>query len=33
MGLLALFMHRGNLKRLLKGEEKKTSLFHKEDQS
>ncbi len=33
MGLLALFMHRENLKRLVKGEEKKTSLFHKEDKS
>lgn len=30
MGLLALFMHRGNIQRLLKGEERKTNLFHSE---
>lgn len=30
MGLMALYMHRENIRRLLKGEEKKTSLFHKE---
>ena len=29
MGLLALFMHRGNISRLLKGEEPKTNLFKK----
>ena len=29
MGLLAIFMHRGNLARLLKGEERKTDLFKK----
>lgn len=30
MGLLALFMHRSNIQRLLKGEERKTNLFHSE---
>ena len=29
MGLLTLFMHRGNIQRLLKGEERKTNLFKK----
>ena len=29
MGLLTLFMHRGNIARLLKGEERKTNLFKK----
>ena len=29
MGLLAIFMHRGNIARLLKGEERKTNLFKK----
>ena len=29
MGLLTLFMHRGNIVRLLKGEERKTNLFGK----
>ena len=29
MGVLALFMHRGNIARLLKGEERKTNLFQK----
>jgi len=29
MGLLTVFMHRGNIVRLLKGEEKKTNLFQK----
>lgn len=29
MGLLAIFMHRGNIARLLKGEERKTNLFGK----
>ena len=29
MGSLAIFMHRGNLVRLLKGEERKTNLFSK----
>lgn len=29
MAVLAVFMHRGNIVRLLKGEEKKTSLFRK----
>jgi glycerol-3-phosphate acyltransferase PlsY len=29
MGLLAVFMHRGNISRLLKGQEKKTNLFGK----
>ena len=29
MGLLTLFMHRGNIARLLKGEERKTNLFGK----
>ena len=33
LGLLALFMHRGNIARLCKGTEKKTSLFRKEKQS
>lgn len=31
MGLLALFMHRGNIVRLLKGEERKTNLLRKGD--
>ena len=30
MGLLAIFMHRQNLLRLIKGEERKTNLFKKE---
>ena len=30
MGLLATFMHRSNIRRLLKGEERKTNLFHSE---
>jgi glycerol-3-phosphate acyltransferase PlsY len=29
MGALAVFMHRGNISRLLKGQEKKTNLFGK----
>ena len=29
MGLLAIFMHRGNIARLLKGQERKTNLFGK----
>lgn len=29
MGALAVFMHRGNIRRLLKGEERKTNLFEK----
>jgi glycerol-3-phosphate acyltransferase PlsY len=29
MGALAIYMHRGNIRRLLKGEEKKTNLFGK----
>jgi glycerol-3-phosphate acyltransferase PlsY len=29
MGALAVFMHRGNIARLIKGEEKKTNLFGK----
>jgi glycerol-3-phosphate acyltransferase PlsY len=29
MGALATFMHRGNIKRLLKGQERKTNLFGK----
>ena len=29
MGLLAIFMHRGNIARLVKGEERKTNLFGK----
>jgi glycerol-3-phosphate acyltransferase PlsY len=29
MGLLTLFMHRGNIQRLLKGEERKTNLLKK----
>ena len=29
MGLLAVFMHRGNIVRLIKGEEQKTNLFKK----
>ena len=29
MGALAIFMHRGNISRLLKGQEKKTNLFGK----
>ena len=29
MGLLTLFMHRGNIQRLLKGQERKTNLFKK----
>lgn len=29
MGLLTIFMHRGNITRLLKGEERKTNLFKK----
>lgn len=28
MGALAVFMHRGNIQRLLKGQERKTDLFH-----
>jgi len=32
MGLLAVFMHRGNISRLLKGEERKTDLFKKSKQ-
>lgn len=32
MGLLAIFMHRGNISRLLKGEERKTDLFKKSKQ-
>ena len=31
MGLLAIFMHRSNIVRLLKGTERKTDLFHKEN--
>ena len=30
LGALAIFMHRGNIKRLLKGEEKKVHLIHRE---
>ena len=30
LGLLAVFMHRGNIKRLLKGTEKKVHLIHRE---
>ena len=30
LGLLALFMHRGNIKRLVKGTEKKVHLIHRE---
>lgn len=30
LGALAVFMHRGNIKRLLKGEEKKVHLIHRE---
>ncbi len=33
MGLLVVFMHRGNLSRLLKGEERKTNLFSKGNRS
>jgi len=29
MGALTVFMHRGNIARLLKGEERKTNLFKK----
>ena len=29
MGLLAVFMHRGNIVRLVKGQERKTNLFGK----
>ena len=29
MGLLAIFMHRGNIVRLIKGQERKTNLFKK----
>ena len=29
MGALCLFMHRGNIVRLIKGEERKTNLFGK----
>ena len=32
MGLLVLFMHRGNIARLMKGEERKTNLFRKGNQ-
>lgn len=30
LGLLAVYMHRGNIKRLLKGEERKVHLIHRE---
>ena len=33
LGLLAVFMHRGNISRLLKGQERKTNLFGKGKQS
>jgi len=33
MGCLTIFMHRGNVLRLIKGEERKTNLFAKEKQS
>ena len=33
MGLLTIFMHRANIARLLKGEERKTNLFQKGKQS
>ncbi len=29
MGLLTIFMHRGNIVRLVKGQERKTNLFQK----